>query len=134
MKKVILTIVTIATLFSCTKEESPIVTNADATFTGTYELTRFTKERVDTGDYTINLFFDCPQIWTIEADNLNKRVYDADRDECIYRYQTDIVASSEVEGYFTIGSRTYEVFETDSTVKLVEIPEGDSIQTFYLNK
>ena len=93
MKRIILTIVAVATLMSCTPEDKPQVEQVN--FTGVYQLEKYVRVISDTGEVVADIVLDCPNIWTFEDFNLNKRRYGLYQDECIYKYTTDINYSSE---------------------------------------
>ncbi len=107
MKRIILTIVAVATLMSCTPEDKP--QGEQVNFTGVYQLEKYVRVNNNTGEVIADIVLDCPNIWKFEDFNLNKRRYGLYRDECIYKYTTDINYSSETEGTIVIGSTEFDV-------------------------
>ena len=131
MKKVILTLSIIATLFSCTTEEIATTEAAEteetqeevsSKFTGVYEMTKFIRINTETGEATINVVLDCPQIWDFQEDfNLNKRVYGLRGEDCVYKYMEDSKYLSLEEGVVFLGEREFEVFYREDSVVLQEV-------------
>ena len=141
MKKVILTIVTIATLFSCTTEEIVEVAETEETqeevsskFTGVYEMTKFIRINTETGEATINVVLDCPQIWNFQDDfNLNKRMYGLRGEDCVYKYMSDSKYSSLEEGVVFLGEKEFEVFYREDSVVLQEVAGNLTREQYTLN-
>ena len=100
MKKVVLVLAAVATLMSCTPEEVvEVVVETEETqeevaskFTGVYEMTEFIRIDTASGEATINVVLDCPQVWNFQEDfNLNQKVYKLRGEECAYSYMTDVL-------------------------------------------
>ncbi len=132
MKKVILTIVTAVALMSCSKEEQ-VRTELD-TFTGVYQLEKLIRIDNELGEVIVNTTFDCPNIWTFEDFNLNKRFYQLQGEECVYKYMSDISYSGERTGILTIGSREFEILYIEDFIVLKELVGGATREQYTLTQ
>tara|TARA_R100000541_G_scaffold53498_1_gene61622 strand:- start:269 stop:691 length:423 start_codon:yes stop_codon:yes gene_type:complete len=139
MKKVVLVLAAVATLMSCTPEEvvevvveDPIV---ESKFTGVYEMTKFIRINTSTGEATINVVLDCPQIWNFQDDfNLNKRMYGLRGEDCVYKYMSDSTYSSLEEGVVFLGDKEFEVFYREDSVVLQEVAGSLTREQYTLNE
>jgi len=139
MRKVILTIATIATLFSCTKEE--IAQTATDTpsevskFTGNFNMYKFSLTNEQTGEVTQEVVFDCPRYWTFDEDfNYAERVYELDRGDCVYRYITQNTYSTPEEGVIVIGGTRYELVVVNGADVLKSTNSVGTTKSFYINR
>ena len=131
MKKVILTIVTAVALMSCSKEEQA---QADNTFTGAYQLEKLIRIDNELGEVIVNTTFDCPSIWTFEEFNLNKRFYQLQGEDCVYKYMSDISYSGERTGILTIDSREFEILYIEDFIVLKELVGGATREQYTLTQ
>ena len=139
MKKVVLVLAAVATLMSCTPEEvvevvveDPIV---ESKFTGVYEMTKFIRINTSTGEATVNVVLDCPQIWNFQDDfNLNKRMYGLRGEDCVYKYMSDSTYSSLEEGVVFLGDKEFEVFYREDSVVLQEVAGSLTREQYTLNE
>jgi len=142
MKKVVLVLAAVATLMSCTPEEvvevvevvveDPIV---ESKFTGVYEMTEFIRIDTASGEYTINVVLDCPQVWSFQEDfNLNQKVYELRGEECVYSYVSNAPYSSLEEGVVFIGAKEFEVLYREDSVVLKEVVGNSTRDQYILNE
>ena len=146
MKKVILTIVTIATLFSCTTEEMAQSDSQDDTtptevskFTGDYKLYMTVVSAPQSGELISATSHECPNTWTFQADfehKVNVYAFDYVNKECVYRYQNSIAYSTPEENIIVVGGQTtYEVVKQGEDFVLVNTDtDSDLMVEYFLRK
>ena len=135
MKKVLITIVTIATLFSCTTEERAESTIEVSRFTGNYELHKFLVTDEQSGDIIEEVVFDCPRFWSFDDTfYITKRVYGLDRGDCVYKYLTQNVYSTPEDDVIIIGDTEYKLLVVNGATVL-EYTNGVGItRSYYISR
>ena len=135
MKKVILTIATIATLFSCTTEDIAESTIEVSRFTGNYELYQFLVTDEQSGDIIDEVVFDCPRYWTFDDTfNITKRVYQLDRGDCVYKYLTQNVYSTPEDDVIIIGDTEYKLLVVNGATVLESTNDVGITRSYYINR
>ena len=127
MKKVILTIVTIATLFSCTTEEM-VETQEDTTpvevskFTGDFKLYMTVIGAPQAGELISAITHECPNTWTFQSDFILKQnAYSLVGEDCTFKYQSSNSYATPEENVILIG--------LDQTPYIVTRVGGDYVLT-----
>lgn len=144
MKKVILTILTAATLFSCTTEEMAD-TQGDAVpvevskFTGDYKLYMTVVSAPQSGELISATTHECPNTWTFQADfELKKNTYTFDEvnGECTYKYQSSNSYTTPEENVIVVGGQTtYEVVKQGNDFVLINTnTDSDLMKEYFLRK
>jgi len=123
MKKVIFIMLAVA-IASCSKEDIVEEINNDTTddttipaevskFTGDFRVVMTVVTAPQAGELISAITHDCPDTWTFQEDfvfKANKYDFDAEKGECIFKYQSSIFYDTPEENVVIIGAETvYQV-------------------------